>query len=61
MNKSLQMFSPLVEKRMVLFKIRKQIIGRRAYSDSIRTQEKKEQIPDVKDSPSARSETSGKK
>jgi hypothetical protein len=55
------MFSPLVEKRMVLFKIRKQIIGRRAYSDSIRTQEKKEQIPDVKDSPSARSETSGKK
>jgi hypothetical protein len=51
MNKSFQIFSPLAEKRVILFKIRKQIVGRRAYSDSVHSQKSKEQIPDAMDSP----------
>jgi hypothetical protein len=33
--------SPLAEKRVIHFLIRKQMIGRRAYSDTIRTQKVK--------------------
>lgn len=31
-----KVFSPLAEKRFIFFQIRKEMIGRRAYSDSIR-------------------------
>jgi len=37
MQKAIQCASPLIEKRILFFQLRKCMIGRRAYSDSIRS------------------------